>query len=85
MSKKLLLDVSPNQGYAADQIEQKLTLGELLEAVKNAISEYGEDAEIVTNDVTNARGAKYGYICQHWGEVEFRDPEEDEDDEEGGW
>lgn len=80
MTKQLLLDVSPNSGYSPDQINQKLTLAQLLEAVENAISEYGEDAEIVTYDVNNSRGAKYGYICQHWGEVEFRDTDEDDDD-----
>lgn len=79
MTKQLLLDVSPNNGYGPDQVEQKLTLAQLLEAVENAISEYGEDAEIITHDVTNSRGAKYGYICQHWGEVEFRGAGENED------
>lgn len=62
MATTLLLNVRPNEGYAPDQIELRMTLAELQEAIEYAIDEYGDDAEIVL-DNGQRYGAQYGYIA----------------------
>lgn len=64
MATTLLLSVQSNAGYSPDQIERRMTLGEMLEAIEYAISEYGDDAEIVL-DNGQRYGAQYGYIAGH--------------------
>lgn len=61
MQNKLILNVTPNAGYAADQVNG-LTLAELRDLIADAIDEYGEDAELVTYDGGNRYGAKFGTI-----------------------
>lgn len=79
MATTILLSVQPNEGYSPDQIQHRLSLAELLEAVEYAISEYGDDAEIVL-DNGQRYGAQYGYIA---GRVEdlFVEADDSDDDE----
>lgn len=58
---KVLLRHQGNLGYGCDQV-QGMTLGELLEAVQDAVDEFGEDTEVVTFQTNNGRGANFGSI-----------------------
>lgn len=79
---KILMMINPNGGYAADQVEE-MTLADLLQAVEDAISEFGEEATFATYDAGNRYGAKYGSLEAHqplfidpvrdWGEGEDED------------
>lgn len=80
MATKLILDVAPNQGYGANQINTSVTLADLREALEEAILSYGEDAQVITYDTTNYRGASYGSLVLEYGELAFRDA--DAEDEE---
>jgi len=67
---KIILRVSPNQGYGPEQVKgiKVLDLKELLE-------QYNDDDEIITLDGGNRYGAKYGKL---YAEVEdiYEDEEE---------
>ncbi|MWB98312.1 hypothetical protein [Agromyces seonyuensis] len=81
---RVLLNISDNQGYAPDQIETRVTLGDLLDAVTEAIREFGEGAVIVLSN-GQRYGAGFGSISSTWdGAVEFEVSDADED-EEGEW
>lgn len=67
--KKVVLSVVNNRGYAADQVETQMTLGELLAVVEDAITEHGEDAIIVTKDEGNHYGAQWGALSP-WTAIE---------------
>ncbi len=58
---RVLMNISDNQGYAPDQITTSMTLGRLLEAVEDAIEDFGPDALIVLNN-GQRYGAGYGRI-----------------------
>lgn len=62
MSNTIVMRYQGNLGYGADQIDNhSITLGEMLEAIQEAIAEYGDDAKVVTYQ-TNNRGANYGSL-----------------------
>lgn len=69
-----------NRGYGADQIESPMTLAELLEQVQEAVTEWGEDAEVVTFQSNNGRGANFGRLQSGYGLFESAE-EEDEGEE----
>lgn len=80
MTKRVLLRHEGNLGYGSDQIETNMTLNELLEAVQDAIAEWGEDAIVVTHQTNNRYGANYGAISS-WATFGGADPEDEEDEE----
>lgn len=61
---KVLLNAEGNLGYGSDQIDGSMTLGCLLEAVQNAIIDWGEDAEVVLHQTNNGYGANFGRLSQ---------------------
>ena len=61
---KLILTVYPNRGYSAEQVEG-VSLADMAQMIADAIEEYGEDAELVTFDASNGRGASYGCINEY--------------------
>lgn len=61
---KIKMNVSPNQGYGADQVTG-MTLADLRASIDEAITEWGEDAEVVTFDLGNRYGAKYGTLSSY--------------------
>jgi CBS domain containing-hemolysin-like protein len=75
---RVLMSVADRQGYAPDQIEGTITLRDLLEAVTDAIDEFGEDAQVVVAN-GDRYGAAYGSIPA-WSDV-FTAVEDDEDDD----
>lgn len=81
MSTQVILGVSANEGYAPEQIKSKVTLQDLLEAVEEAIENFGEDAQIVL-DNGQIYGARYGCIVTNFGEIEFEEVEDDEEEED---
>ena len=73
------LEIRPNEAYSPKDLENRLmTVGELREALEG----YEDDAQIVTFDLGNYRGANYGYIAylEELEEVEEDDEDEDEDE-----
>ena len=71
------LSIESNLGYGADQIERPMSLGDLLEAVQDAIDEWGEDAEVVIHQINNRYGANFGQIVSY--DVFERSDEDSED------
>lgn len=65
MSKRISLSVEGNLAYGAAQIENPLTLSDLLEQVQEAINEWGEDAEVVLYQSNNRYGANYGRLSRY--------------------
>lgn len=51
-----------NIAYTADDAAG-MTLADLLEQVQDAITEWGEDAEVVLHQTNNGRGANYGQLA----------------------
>lgn len=82
MARTVLLPVDDNQGYAPDQIETAVTLQDMLEAVQQAIQEFGADAKVV---VSNGQryGAGFGRLQAFGREVPITDanPEDEEGDD----
>lgn len=72
---KLLMHFSGNLGYGPDQVTGT-TLGELLEAIQDAVDEYGEDAEVVLCQGNNGRGANYGRLANPLEMIELADDSE---------
>lgn len=66
-----------NLGYAADQVDTSMTLAELLEAVQEAITEWGPEATVVAYQRNNHYGANYGTLSQY-GLFDQVDGEDDE-------
>ncbi len=75
---RVILNISDNQGYAPDQISTKMTLARLLEAVEEAIEDYGSDAQIILNN-GQRHGAGYGSIIDPGFAELFHADEEDGD------
>lgn len=79
---KVTLRAESNLGYAADQIEGGLvTLADLLEAVQNAILDFGEGAEVVLHQTNNEYGANFGKL-DRWNLFELVDTDDEDEDEE---
>lgn len=79
-SEYVVMQVSANRGYAADQVESRMTLADLLVEVENAIGDFGEDAIVVTQDRDNRYGAAWGKISTYGGVFEATDDGEGEED-----
>lgn len=83
MARTVLLPVNDNQGYSPEQISTHVTLGDLLDAVQQAIQDFGSDAKVV---VSNGQryGAGFGSLAAAapFGEVVISDAEPDEEDED---
>ena len=74
----LKICIHSNEGYGADQVRGRITVGEL----RNMLEGYDDNDEIVTFDLNNRRGASYGTIdVDEWIE-EVDEDEEDEDEED---
>jgi hypothetical protein len=72
------LGVAPHRAYGASDVETQMTLGDLMRALEEAVSEYGEDARLVTRDDSNAYGAAWGHL-DSWGDL-FRAVGSDEEE-----
>lgn len=84
MSNRVTLPIDDNQGYSPEQIDTSVTLYELLEAIKEAIEEFGEDATVVL-DNGQRYGARFGSVRPaSSGHEWFQEVEEDSDDESKG-
>ena len=73
-------EIRPNEAYSPKDLESRLmTVGELREALEG----YEDDAQIVTFDLSNYRGANYGYIAyvEELEEDDFDEDEEEDKDE----
>lgn len=78
MASHIIMNVSTNRGYAADQvINETITLGELLARVQEAVDNFGEDTKVVLHNGDNY-GASYGVLTE-WVNT-FEQEEEEEDD-----
>ena len=78
MSNIVQMHFAGNRGYTAGQIDNKMTLGDLLAAVQEAVDEWGEDAELVLHQTNNGRGANYGALAATYDL--FSTPDEDGED-----
>lgn len=61
MTTKVKIEIRSNEGYAADQVTERhntMTVGDL----RRQLEDYDDDAEIVTYDLNNERGASWGLI-----------------------
>lgn len=77
MTKHILMNIRDAQGYAPDQVEDTVTLGELLEAIEAEIEQHGADAKVILH-AGGGYGANYGGISRH-GDIFQIDEDEDED------
>lgn len=57
--KRVCVQIHPNQGYGAYQVDGPMTLGDLASLIAMAIEEYGPDALVVT-DNGSQYGARFG-------------------------
>lgn len=75
---KVVFSIKDNEGYTADQVSSRLTLADLAGMLDEAINAYGEDAEVVTFNLNNPRGASWGTIDDGWivDAEEFEPPDE---------
>lgn len=78
MADRVLLNISDNEGYAPNQIDDSVTLGDFLELVKEAIEEFGEDAMIVLSN-GQRYGAGFGKLSTYGDLFESTTRDEDED------
>ncbi len=62
---KYQIDIQANEGYGADQIRYTITVGEMREMLEGL----EDDDEIVTHDLNNPRGAKFGCISGYLTEA----------------
>lgn len=67
---RVQMHVSVREAYTPDEIRETLTLGELLEAVEQAIETYGDDAQIIVN---SGDFAPYGSLSR-WSEIFTAEP-----------
>ena len=74
----VILNIQDNQGYSADQVANKsISLGDLMEALQEAINDHGEDAKVVLHN-GQQYGAAYGYISAWAGVFQTEDEDEEE-------
>ena len=79
---KVLIRAESNLGYGVDDVEgNSVTLECLLKAVKTAIEEWGEQAEVVLFQTNNRYGANYGRLSQ-WDIFAAAEGDEDEEEDE---
>lgn len=64
---KAILSIRDNEGYTAEQVDARFTLGDLLREVETAVDDLGEDTEVVTFNLNNPRGASWGRISIDYG------------------
>jgi len=85
MAKTVLLPVDDNQGYAPEQVSTSVTLQDMLEAIEQAIEEFGADSKVVLSNGQRT-GAGFGRIQAFGREVVISDanPDYDEDGMETG-
>jgi hypothetical protein len=62
---RVLMNHQGNLGYGPDQINNPITLNDLLEQIEEAIAEWGGDAEVVAYQTNNGHGANYGSMYRH--------------------
>lgn len=78
MTVKVKIAIRSNEGYNASQVTERhntMTVGDL----RRQLEDYDDDAEIVTYDLNNERGASWGLISAgQW--LEEIDDEDDEED-----
>lgn len=75
------MSISDNGGYSPEQINTDFTLGDLLEAVEEAIETHGAEAVIILSN-GQRYGAGYGSIIDPgFGEL-FHAADENEDGED---
>lgn len=75
MTTKVKIEIRSNEGYSAKQIgHNTITVGEL----RNLLEDYDDDAEIVTYDLNNERGASWGTILADQWPEEIADDDEEE-------
>jgi hypothetical protein len=76
---RVLLSIDDNEGYAPEQVDTTLTLGDLIAALQEAADEHGEDAIVVLNN-GQRYGASFGRFTTMAGEiVDITATDEDED------
>lgn len=79
-SKAVVLNTIGNAGYSASQVQdQSITLGDLLEAIQDAITEHGEEARVALYNAENQYGAAWGYISQWHNVFEVVGAEDDDE------
>lgn len=62
MTTKVKIEIRSNEGYNASQVTEchnTMTVGDL----RRQLEDYDDDAELVTYDRNNERGATWGLIC----------------------
>lgn len=64
---RVVLTIRDNEGYTAEQAGSRHTLADLLHEVEAAIDDFGEDAEVVTFNLNNPRGASWGRFIIDYG------------------
>lgn len=73
----ILMNVSTNRGYSADQVlKDSITLGDLLQRVQEAVDNFGEDVKVVLHN-GDSYGAAYGVLTE-WVDT-FEEEKEEED------
>lgn len=77
----VILHINANRGYAVDQIDHTITLGDLIAQLQEAASEFGDDARVVLFDGSNRYGANYGSLARYGSVVSGTDEVQDEDGE----
>lgn len=62
MTTRVKIEIRSNEGYNASQVTERhntMTVGDL----RRQLEDYDDDAELVTYDRNNERGATWGLIC----------------------
>ena len=68
---KVVLSIRSNEGYSADQVKSRLSVGDLREALE----EFDDDAEVIVFNESNRYGANYGILTGNL-DVDYSDEEE---------
>lgn len=78
MTTKVKIEIRSNEGYNAKQVTERhhtMTVGDL----RRQLEDYDDDAEIVTYDLNNERGASWGLVAAGQWLDEIDDEDDDED------
>lgn len=75
---KITMNFAGNLSYSADQVTG-MTLGELQQAVEQAIQDHGADTEVVMFQTNNHYGANYGTLSPYDTFTPVEEEEEGED------
>lgn len=85
MAITVTLPIEDNIAYSSEDVSTNVTLGELLESIKEAIAAYGEDSVVVL-DNGQRYGARYGAIRPASSGHEWFDDGSEQDESGGtGW